>query len=73
MKFSISKHESHLTNAKASLAQEEARLAKMTMTVQRLRDQVEQYEQQIVEAKRRKLDGFDSDRFMKGRKGATWT
>lgn len=70
MRTTIEHHKSLLANMQSSLAEEEARLARMVATVERLKRQAQAYADQIAEAERRGLAAFDDTRFLKPRKVA---
>lgn len=73
MKRSVSWHEECLENMRRSLADAAAGLRIARDRWQRLFDQVEFAQSQIVEAKRRGMTEFDSDRLFKKRALATAT
>jgi phage shock protein A len=64
MKFSIAWHEDSLENQLQFLARSERDLKRLQESVEKLRANTKRLERQIAEAKRRKRDGFDSERFM---------
>ena len=64
MKQSMKWHRECLANSKQHLDAQERHLANVTDSVDGLRKRVAFYTAQVAEAERRKLDGFDSERFM---------
>lgn len=67
MKFPISWHEECLKNAEYYLRQVRARALKCVADYRRQREEIRQQRAQLEEAKRRGLDGYDRERFMKKR------
>ena len=61
----IAWHESCLANSKAWLKEKEEELARTQAEVDRNREDIRKCEEQVSEAKRKGLDGFDRDRFGK--------
>ena len=70
MKRPIAWHEECLVNMRASLAQEETRLARLNAEAARSRDHIATLAAQIDEAKRRGLTEFDAERLLKRRRAA---
>ena len=68
MKFPIDWHENCLQNLKNSLSEAEQRFRRERAKLDKLEADVVFYQNQIDEARRRKLDGFDSDRLLGGRR-----
>jgi hypothetical protein len=64
MKHPVPWHEECLVNMKNNLSDEQMRLKLHAQRVKTLADKVMFAERQIVEAKRRGLEGFDPDRFL---------
>ena len=60
-------HKQSLLNSRISLATAERQVSRQMEAIQRQRERVEFYEQQVREAEKRGLDGFDGERFMKKR------
>lgn len=67
-KFPIQWHEDCLRNWKHTLDKERERIERMQRNYEQQLTEWYCYEDQITEAKRRGVDGFDRDRFMKERK-----
>ena len=65
MKRTIEWHEECLSNAEISLTYEAACLATYQRRYDQARERFEFRRTQIAEARRRGLDGFDADRFLK--------
>lgn len=68
MKIPISWHEECLENRERGLHDAEVGLMMQTKRVERLREDYEFSIKQLKEAKKKGLDGFDNDRFMKKHK-----
>jgi hypothetical protein len=66
----IAWHEECLNNQRHSYERRLVELDRLQGEVERFRIAVTIYEQQIAEAKRRGMEGFDRDRFMKSRRDA---
>jgi hypothetical protein len=69
MKQSLNWHRMALANARAVEDQCRKERVEITHKLNRLEAENERYAAQIMEARRRGMDGFDSERFMK-KKGA---
>lgn len=67
MKMPIAWHEECLVNARRNLDEAERRFARENENMKRRRTDVIAYETKITEAKKRGLDGFDSERFLRQR------
>lgn len=65
MKMPIKWHKECFGNMKENLFREEADLVRARARVDRARDAVEFYAEQIAEAEAKHKDGFDSDKFMR--------
>ena len=68
MKFLVTTHEQHLKNMQAHLERQWERVESLKKDAIRMEAGCLKLEQQIAEAKRRGMDGFDAERFMKTRK-----
>jgi len=68
MKMSIDWHEECLKNMNTTLNTEKVSLERLLKDIDRLENRINFYSCQIEEAKRKKKDGFDSDKFLKIRK-----
>lgn len=68
MKFTIAQHEEMLRSTKRHYDEQRAIANRMVESVERLRQEMLKYDEQIEEAKRRGLDGFDQYKFGKKRK-----
>lgn len=63
-KFSLEWHRNCLKNMEAHLAREEQVLIRANAAIVRTRERVDFTRNQIAEAERRGLDGFDADRLL---------
>lgn len=64
MKMPIEWHESGLANARIHVHEAEQSLVRAQRTLERQKDRLAFFESQLGEAKRRRLDGYDSEKFM---------
>jgi hypothetical protein len=67
MKMLMAWHEGCLRNRKISYQRQVEELERLKARVEQSRIDCVRYEEQIIEAKKRGLDGFDQDRFMKNK------
>ncbi len=69
-KMAIDWHRSKLANRNIGIWDKERRLASLKAEIERDTKEADHLADQIIEATRRGLDGFDRDRFFKAKKGA---
>lgn len=69
MKKPIAWHEECARNFEDSVREEEERFVRLSERVARAREDLAFRWAQINEARRKKLDGFDADKFLRDRKG----
>lgn len=67
MKQPIAWHKSCLEGMKRYLSEEEDRANAVARSVAKTREEVRLYGEQIAEAERRNLDGFDAERLLRQR------
>ncbi len=68
-KMGIDWHRNNLANQNIHIWANERRLASLKAEIERATKDADHLANQIIEATRRGLDGFDSDRFLKAKKG----
>jgi hypothetical protein len=68
MKQHIDWHTSNLANRTINIWDKERRLASLKEEIERDRKEADHLANQIIEAKRRGLDEFDNERFLKAKK-----
>lgn len=65
MKMKIEWHEECLKNNKRFIREKREEIRRLQLEIDQNLFDCEMYELQILEAKKKKMDGFDSDKFMK--------
>lgn len=68
MKHPIEWHEECLKNQRKTYEREKDGVRREILRLARAKRDLRHYEAQVQEAKRLKKDGFDSDKFMRGKK-----